>query len=160
VVLGFFGAVRHPAVRWLRGAAGATLALAGAATLFVGEPPVTIAWSQFTDQALVAAREAGRPVLIDFQAVWCIPCREMERTTFRDPEVVSAAREFATLKADVSEEDEQTAALMSRFGVPGVPTYVLLDAQGAERRRFVGYVAAPEFRQALREVATGGARRG
>jgi len=160
LVLGLRGAVRHPALRWLRRAAGVAVAIAGAATLLGGEPPVAIAWSQFSDRALAEARDAGRPVLIDFQAVWCIPCREMERTTFRDPEVVEAAREFAALKADVSEEDDGTAALMSRFGVPGVPTYVLLDGHGEERRRFVGYVAAPDFHRALREVAMSGAQRG
>ncbi|MGH7895531.1 MAG: protein-disulfide reductase DsbD family protein, partial [Candidatus Binatia bacterium] len=160
VVLGFVGGVRHPVVLWMRRVVGAGVAAAGVATLLVVEPPAAIAWSDFSDQALVAARDAGRPVLIDFQAVWCLPCREMEQTTFRDPEVVSAAREFAALKADVSGEDDRTTALMSRFSVPGVPTYVLLDARGRERRRFVGYVAAPDFHQALLEVAASEAQRG
>ena len=84
----------------------------------------------------------------------------MERTTFRDPDVVSAARAFATFKADVTAEDDRTSALMARFNVPGVPTYVLLGADGRERRRFVGFVPAREFHQALREVAGDRAARG
>jgi thiol:disulfide interchange protein DsbD len=153
LVLGFVGAVRHPIVRGVRAAVGMVVAIAGALLLVVNDAP-GIAWTDFSEQALREARVAGRPVLIDFQAIWCLPCREMEHTTFRDPAVVEAAREFATLKADVTEQDDRTTALMSRFNVPGVPTYVLLDARGEERRRFIGFVAAPDFHQALRDVAS------
>jgi thiol:disulfide interchange protein DsbD len=153
LVLGFVGAVRRPLVRGVRAATGMVVAIVGALLLVANDAP-GIAWTDFSEEALREARVAGRPVLIDFQAIWCLPCREMEHTTFRDPAVVEAARGFATLKADVTEQDDRTTALMSRFNVPGVPTYVLLDARGEERRRFIGFVAAPEFHQALRDVAS------
>ena len=60
----------------------------------------------------------------------------------------------------MTEQDDRTTALMSRFGVPGVPTYLLLDAHGQERRRFVGFVSASQFHEALRGVAGGEADRG
>jgi thioredoxin:protein disulfide reductase len=153
IVLGLVGTVRSRAVRLARATAGLAIVAAGIASLVGGADAQGIAWADFSDQALVEARAAGRPVLIDFQALWCLPCREMEHTTFRDPTIVSAARAFATLKADVSEQDDRTTALMARFNVPGVPTYVLLDGRGEERKRFVGFVAVPEFHEALRQVA-------
>jgi thiol:disulfide interchange protein DsbD len=160
IVLGLVGTVRNPVLRALRATAGIALAAGAVLMLAAPETGPGIAWADFSEHALAEARSAGRPVLIDFQAVWCLPCREMERTTFRDPTLVETARAFATLKADVTEQDDRTSALMSRFNVPGVPTYVLLDRSGQERRRFVGFVAAPELDQALREVAGGGASRG
>ncbi len=161
LVLGFVGTVRSPFVRRVRAVTGVVVAVVALGGLREPEMSVAgIAWADFSEQALVEARSAGRPVLIDFQAVWCLPCREMERTTFRDPTVVRSAAAFATLKADVTEQDDRTTALMSRFSVPGVPTYVLLDRRGDERRRFVGFVAAPDFERALREVATPEAGRG
>jgi thiol:disulfide interchange protein DsbD len=158
LVLGFAGAVRSPAARVARATAGIRVVIAGLSLLLPSEAPASIDWTAFSDDALRQARADGRPVLIDFQATWCLPCREMEHTTFRDPTVVEAARSFATLKADVTEQDDGTSELMTRFNVPGVPTYVLLDATGEERRRFVGFVAAPDFREALRAIATGAHR--
>ena len=112
-----------------------------------------ITWTPFSDDALARARAAGRPVLIDVGADWCLPCREMERTTFRDPAVVRAAAAFATFKIDATASDDRVQAILERFNVPGVPTYLLLDATGHERRRFVGIVAAPELLGAMQEVA-------
>jgi thiol:disulfide interchange protein DsbD len=153
LVLGLVGHVRRPTVRWMRAAAGVVVAIVGAWTMLAGEAAGGIVWTEFSDQALAAARADGRPVLIDFQAVWCLPCREMERTTFRDPAVVRAAQAFTALKADLSTEDDRTTSLMSRFNVPGVPTYVRLDGRADERRRFTGFVEAKDFDQALRTVA-------
>lgn len=153
IVLGLIGTVRSRPLRWLRASAGIAVAVLGITMLEPATDVAGIAWAEFSEQALADARAAGRPVLIDFQALWCIPCREMEHTTFRDPTIVAAAREFATLKADVTEQDDRASALMARFNVPGVPTYVLLDGRGEERKRFVGFVAVPVFSEALRQVA-------
>ena len=65
---------------------------------------------------------------------------------------------FATLKVDLTEEDDPTAALRERFGVAGVPTYVLLGPDGQERRRLVGFVSPGEMLTAL--DAIDGAGRG
>jgi thiol:disulfide interchange protein DsbD len=163
LVLGFLGPETPPAMRWPRRAVG--VAVVGLA-LVAGVPGVregilgaetdaTLAWSAFSDDALGAAIAARKPVLIDFEAEWCIPCREMAHTTFRDPRVVRAAAPFAALKVDLTRDDDRTEALTKRFQVAGVPTYLLLGADGVERRRLAGFQAAPEMIRALEDVAGG-----
>jgi len=155
LVLGFTSAPVRPGLRWARRVAGLAVMALGLGSLGVAETANPIAWEPFSEQALVRATEMSRPAFIDFQAAWCIPCREMERTTFRDPALVRDASTFAMLRADVTTQDDRTQALMARFGVAGVPTYVLIGADGRERRRLVGYVDADTMRAALAEAAAG-----
>jgi thiol:disulfide interchange protein DsbD len=160
VVLGFLGAVAGEPVGyvWFRRLAGVAAIAVGLSGLYHVEGDVApIAWTPFSEEALAQATESRRPVLIDFQAAWCLPCREMERTTFRDPEVVRATRDFTALKADVTAQDARAEALMTRWDVPGVPTYLILGPDGQERRRFVGFVPADRLLDGLRE-AVGAAR--
>lgn len=95
---------------------------------------------------------ADRPAVLDFSADWCIPCREMERTTYVDPEVVNEVRRFRMIKVDLTEDTPKTADLVARFSVQGVPTVLLISRDGAEVRRLVGYVGPADFLAALREV--------
>jgi thiol:disulfide interchange protein DsbD len=103
--------------------------------------PSLIAWQPY-EPALT--QNPGKPVLIDFYADWCIPCHEMDRTTFRDPRVVEKSKQFLTLKVDLTRDD---SPYWKDFNIRGVPTYVFLDSSGRERTelRQIGYVPAEKF---------------
>jgi thiol:disulfide interchange protein DsbD len=100
------------------------------------------------DRALEAARAAGRPVMLDFYADWCVSCKEMEHLTFTDPGVQAALARATLLQADVTANDEADQALLQRFGILGPPTIVFFGPDGTERTdyRVVGFKAADEFR--------------
>ena len=101
------------------------------------------------DAALAAA--AGRPVMLDFYADWCVSCKEMERFTFRDPKVAARLQQAVLLKADVTANTDEQRALLRRFRLFGPPGTVFFDARGAELpgARVVGFQAPDRFRQSL-----------
>jgi len=107
------------------------------------------------DRELTAAASAGKPVLLDFYADWCVSCKELERSTFSDPTVVAELDRFLLLQADVTANDAQDQALMrGRFAIPGPPAILFFDPEGRELRgyRVIGFKPAREFVNHLRRI--------
>lgn len=94
---------------------------------------------------------AGRPVMLDFYADWCVSCKEMESQTFVDPTVRSKLDKALLLRADVTANSDDDKALLKRFHLFGPPGLIFFDAQGheLESARVVGFQDAPRFAGSL-----------
>ncbi len=92
-------------------------------------------------------QSAGRPVMLDFYADWCVSCKEMESQTFVDPAVAAKLNNAVLLRADVTANNEDDRALLKRFHLFGPPGIILFDAQGheIESARVVGFRDAKAF---------------
>jgi len=99
------------------------------------------------DRELAAAQAAGRPLMLDFYADWCVYCKQMEKNTFTDPAVAAALANTVLLQADVTDQDEADLALQRRIGIPAPPAMIFWDAGGTERRnyRLLGYMGPAQF---------------
>jgi thiol:disulfide interchange protein DsbD len=103
---------------------------------------------QQLDEAL---RSAGRPVVLDVYADWCVSCKEMEHLTFRDPAVRPRLERALLLQADVTADTADAKALMRRFGLFGPPAVLFFDANGTEvaGTRTIGFEASEAFSRRL-----------
>ena len=92
-------------------------------------------------------RSAGRPVMLDFYADWCVSCKEMERFTFTDPAVRAKLAGVLLLKADVTANRPDDRELLKRFQLFGPPGTIFFDRQGREltQVRVIGYQDADRF---------------
>jgi thiol:disulfide interchange protein DsbD len=96
---------------------------------------------------IAQANAAGKTVMLDFYADWCVSCKEMEKYTFPTPEVRAALANTVWLQADVTANDEVDKALLKHFGIFGPPTIAFYGMDGMERRDFrvVGFMKTAEF---------------
>ncbi len=115
-----------------------------------------IPWQPYSEQALAESRKAGRGVIIDTFADWCIPCKELDQSTFTNAEVKKEAERFITLKLDLTSTDANSEAgrARQRFGIRGVPTVIFLDASGRElsELRLEGFEKPPAFLARMKQV--------
>ncbi len=108
------------------------------------------------DNKLAAAKNAGKPVMLDYYADWCTDCVRMEKATFAQPAVRAEMQgRFVLLQADVTDpNDAEVKAMKQRFGVFGPPAMLFFGSDGAERRdlRAYGFRSPGDFLAMLRQV--------
>lgn len=153
----FFKTGRSEQARVLRITSASVLLIGGlASALAIPRPGVAgheLAWQSY--DAKVLAAPAGQPVVIDFFADWCIPCKELDAKTFSDARVAAELQRFKRVKADLTlPDDPKTKDLTTRYHIVGVPTVVFLDAEGHEipSLRLTGFESPGKFLERVKQV--------
>ena len=146
---------------WLKGGtgvAGLVLATFFLTSLAMQGPGVS--WKPYSEETLKEAQNLKKPVIIDFYATWCTPCRELEEVTFQDASVVKKAEsDFVMVKVDLTKGGNPLhERLLQEYGIKGVPTIVFLDPSGKEKRdlRLVDFLPPDQFLGCMARVKKSG----
>ncbi len=96
-----------------------------------------------------------QPVMLDFYADWCTECKIMENTTFQDPDVLAAMKDYTLLQLDMTENTQVHKDMLKSLRVFGPPTMLFFDKTGKElkQQRLVGYVKTDTFLDHVQQIA-------
>ena len=132
-----------------------------AAINYILTPKIVLHWLPTEAAGLAHARISGKPMVMDFTADWCLPCREFEVSVFARPEVAALLEDFVLVKIDLTREDQDDAlpALKDRYGVSTLPAVRFLAPGGQIVGRIDNLVPWHVFRRALLEAQTEANRR-
>jgi len=99
-------------------------------------PVEEVHWYSTLDEATTAAKESGRPMLVDFWADWCAACKVMDKEAYAQPAFAEAAQHFIAVRVNY---DKKTA-LARKYNVNELPTLLFTDSYGTELFRHTGYL--------------------
>jgi thiol:disulfide interchange protein DsbD len=107
----------------------------------------TISTPAELDASLLAAKNNGKPLLLDWYADWCISCKVIEREVLSAPEVGRQLGDYQLVRFDITESNPAQRALLDRYQLFGPPAILLFDSKGDEwlDLRVVGEVDAATF---------------
>lgn len=100
-----------------------------------------VRWTTDYNAARELSKKSGKPVFMEFYADWCGPCKQMERTTFKDAQVVKMMDKFIPLRINVDKQPK----LANKYEANSIPRAVVLAPSGKIVRISAGYRDAGSF---------------
>jgi thiol:disulfide interchange protein DsbD len=137
---------------------GTAIACGGIILLLSAVQPVKkMNWIPYDEAMLARACERKTPIVIDFYANWCAPCRIMDKQVFRDPEVIKKSQDLITMRADLTTWQPFHDELLRKYQIRGIPTVVFINGECLEERglRIEYLVGKSEFLARLGRLLKG-----
>ena len=114
-----------------------------------------IQWTFDLDSGLAVARSENKPVMIDFVADWCGPCKSMDKSTFGNPNVIRKAKSFIPVRIDIDKQQAVAAkynGLARAYGGAGIPNILFLSGNGTKLKQIIGYQTVEQLTDAMDSV--------
>ena len=104
--------------------------------------PNGIKWGNNLDSAFAIASKSNKLIMIDFMAEWCPPCKEMDKITFSNTNIIKKSNEFIPVRIDVDKQKdiaEEYNGNARKYGGIGIPNILFLDKEKNIIRQIVGF---------------------
>ena len=115
---------------------GVLLIICSLVTLaFVFQKKEGVLWEPYSPEGIIQGILENKPVIVDFYADWCLPCKELDHIVFHEPEIVQLSKKFRMLRLDLTRRHPMQDEIMREYKVKGVPAVILLNREGSEVRK-------------------------
>jgi len=142
----------------IRGVIGIILIILGVmwTNSAIHSKPSEINWIKLENRTIESYIDNEKPIFIDFYADWCAPCKQLDRQTFSNKEVVEKAKLFTMIKVDCTAPDKYTKEIMEQYKVSGMPTLVFISKTGHTLKNLneIGFIGANDFIQSMEKALT------
>lgn len=117
------------------------------------------AWIETTNYSevlstLEAAKQQGKPAILDWYADWCTSCKIFENEVLKAPDVIAALGGYTLIKYDITASDAGQRQALAKYGLYGPPATLIYGADGKEivSHRVVGEVGKADFLKRLGDI--------
>lgn len=110
-----------------------------------------LVWQPYSAELLADTKARGTPYLLEFTADWCINCKVLERTVYKEPAVAEAVARagMVPIQVDVTASDPEKDALLTATGGQALPFAAIFDADGTVVARFTGLFGTDSLVEAI-----------
>ncbi len=95
----------------------------------------SLLWRSYSIEALEESVNAGKTVLVDCTASWCLTCQVNESAVLNNKSVIERLKKMdaVLLRADWTNQDHSVTQFLRKFGRSGVPMYVIFPAKSPDK---------------------------
>jgi len=105
-------------------------------------------WSTSYYNSIQQAKAKDMPVLIKFEASWCVWCEKMEEEVFTEPEVIKELEKFVCINIDIDKQENVAKA----YQIKSLPRTIVINTHDEIVGDWLGFREAPVFSKLLRDV--------
>jgi thiol:disulfide interchange protein len=89
-----------------------------------------IEWVSSREDGVAFAHQENRPIMIEFYADWCPPCRSLETTFFRREEIIKLSYQLVPIRIDATVATTEVKKAIADYHVVGWPAFYFLSPEG------------------------------